>query len=64
MELLKDQGSFEEWKSNNIYHGDEAEMPKEFPCYVNKEVLNWNCEYVKAVYFYKDDFESMLKELN
>ena len=63
MDLLINKPAFETWKSGNIFDGDEAAIPAEFPCYVTKEVLNWNCEYEKAIYFYKSDIEKMLDNL-
>lgn len=64
IKLLKSKLEFENWKLDNIFLGDEAEDPKEYPCFVNKEVLNWNCEQEFAVYFYKDTLQEMVNQLN
>lgn len=63
MFLLKNEAEFNEWKENNIFDDDEADMPDEFPCFVSKEVIDWRYETEKAVYFYKSTLQSMIKEL-
>jgi hypothetical protein len=45
MRLLRNQAEFEEWKDRNIFDGDEAGQPREFPCYVRLLVKDWHMEY-------------------
>jgi hypothetical protein len=64
MKLLRNQAEFEEWKEFNIFDGDEAGQPREFPCYVRLRVKDWHMEYEEAVYLYRSDIEKMLSDMD
>jgi len=64
MKLLRNQAEFEEWKEGNIFDGDEAGQPREFPCYVRLRVKDWHMEYEEAVYLYRSDIEKMLSDMD
>lgn len=64
MKLLKNETEFKAWKVENILFCDEADAPKEFPCFVDRVVKNWSREEMRAVYFYRGDIQSMLDQLS
>ena len=63
MEILKNNDDFIQWKEDNIFYGDIAEDPKQYPCMVLIRVLDWRAEKEEAVYYYKSTFEDYIKKL-
>jgi len=63
LELLKNQEEFEAWKEGNIFSGDTAEQPSEFPCYARTVVQSRPREEECAVYLYRKDVEKMLADM-
>jgi hypothetical protein len=63
LKLLKNEDEFEDWRENNIFDGDIAHPPKEYPCFVTKIVESWSYEYEKAIFYYKSTLEAMINQL-
>lgn len=64
MKLIRDEHELESWKNNYMYSGDECGTPEEYPCYVEKRVLDWNMQYEVAYFTYRRDLVDMLERLN
>ncbi len=64
MELLRSILEWEVWRDGNIFNGDTADIPTEFPCFAFTQVRNWQREEEYAVYYYKGTLEVFLAELD
>jgi hypothetical protein len=64
MKLITCELEFKYWCSENIFYGDEADDPKEYPFFVRTEVKSWNYEEESAVYLYRADLVKMLEEMD
>ena len=63
MYLLKDKDSWQLWKENCTYRGDEVSDPIEFPSFVNMTPLNWQMQYERATYYYRSNLEEIIAEM-
>ena len=63
MQLIKNQKEFDEIKSNLSLDRRIEEQPKEFPCWLDWYVTDWNYQIETAVFYFADTLKGMLAEL-
>lgn len=64
MWLIRDEEELEKWKLDWIGDLDECGIPEEYPCYVEKKVLDWNMQYEYAHFIYRRNLLEMIEHLN
>ncbi len=62
--ILKNEADFIKWKDDYLCDSDIVEDPIKYPCLAKTRVSNWNYQEEEAEYFYVEDIEHILKELN